>query len=101
MSYIILITLLSTHIANYKEHFIDIGVNFAITFALKRLLKSFGEDTKSEFIGLGGYSLTCKEFFEYLKAVKDSGTASPSGEEIKGLFPWLFEVIKEGVTNKQ
>lgn len=96
MGYTIGILMLLAHVSAYKEYLIDIGINFSVTYVLKRLLRSFddGSKTKSDLVGLGGYALTSKSFFVYLKAIQDTGCATEGIGNSDGLFQQLIKGIK-------
>lgn len=103
MLYGIELGFLISHFAAYREQITNVFINFAITFALKRLLKSINDTEKSDMVSLAGYSLTFASFLEYLAAVKEAGTGSTiTGvtEPVKGLIPELIDAIKETISSK-
>lgn len=95
MFYLIELTALILHITKYKEYFGNIAMNFAVTFALNKIMKSINDKEKADMINLAGYTLTFSSFIEYLAAVKNT----PTGEDTTGAIKiWhLAPMIKEAI----
>ena len=77
------------HVLSYHEQYANIGISFAVTYVLKRLIKSGGSVTNSELIGVGGYSISINEFVKLLYKIKHSSMAiseTPEGKKIIGGF---------------
>lgn len=70
---VILYAILLAHLNSYKDHYVNIGITFAITYAMKRLVRVAGAKDNADLVGLGGYSLTIGEFVKMLGAIKSSG----------------------------
>lgn len=79
---IILYALLLAHFNAYKNQYANIGITFAISYALKRLLRSVSKD-HADLVGLGGYSLTFGEFVKLLGQIKKNGIGTQSDEADK------------------
>lgn len=93
------------HIAVYKEFFIKMIRTFGITYALKKILKGCGEGNKADVVSLAGYSMTATEFIKYVNEALKNGSmkldSKTSEEVVKGLFPTLFEGIKEAIVGDE
>lgn len=70
MLYVIELGVLIAHLNTYKSHIITIASNFAITFALSKIMQSVESRDKADMIKLGGYSITFGSLVDYLAAVK-------------------------------
>lgn len=84
---VILYAILFAHLNAYKQYYGNIGVTFAITYLMKRLVRSTGAKDQSDLVGLGGYTLTIGEFVKLLDAIKKnsfSGSNSEASNEIIG-----------------
>lgn len=94
MFYLIELTALILHITKYKEYFSNIAMNFAVTFALNKIMKSINDKEKADMINLAGYSLTFSSFIDYLAAVKNT----PNGELEGAIKIWnVIPMIKEAI----
>lgn len=93
------------HVSGYKEYFIRIIRCFGVTCVIKKILKASGEGTKADMVALGGYSMTGSEVVNYMAATLRSGSwkiENRTEEEIvKGLFPTLWESVKEGLLKEE
>lgn len=101
---LILYGIFLAHINSYREYYSRIGITFAVTYAMKRLIRSSGKKDDADLIGLAGYSLTIGEFFNLLGAMKKSSVYGGNSEEankiISGLFGKGIDLIKDLVIGK-
>lgn len=95
----ILYGLLLAHFVAYKDYYAKIGVTFAITYLIKRLVKSAGDKDNADLVGLGGYTLTIGEFIKLLNSIKKNSFTGSSSEEtneiIGGLLGQIMDSIKD------
>jgi hypothetical protein len=77
---VILYGILLAHFNTYRNQYANIGITFAVSFLMKRLLKSAGQKEHGEIVGLGGYTLTIGEFVKLLGQMKKNGIGVQSEE---------------------
>jgi hypothetical protein len=73
------------------------GTTFALTFATKRFVKSFGSKNESEIIALAGYTLTFGEFIKLISQVRNNASKAPSKETmdiVGGALGKLIEMVQ-------
>lgn len=95
---IILYGILLAHINAYREYYTKIGITFAVTYMMKRLIRSSGQKDNADLIGLAGYSLTIGQFFILLNVMKNSGAYGGNSAEankiIGGLLGGSVDLLK-------
>ena len=85
------------HIAAYHEQYSNIGMTFALTYVIKRWVKSWSKDD-ADIIGIGGYALTVGEFAKLIKDIKTTsfqGNAVDSGKIMGGVLGKSVDWIKD------
>lgn len=80
MGYLFLVELglIASHIAANKHHFQNIFLSFAVTFVLKKFMKSMGEKDKAGLVGLAGYSIALSHILLYFADI--SKTSNGTGD---------------------
>lgn len=95
---LILYGLFIAHLNAYRDYYMRIGITFSMTFLMKKLVKSGGQQDNAELIGLGGYALTIGEFVKLIGAMKSSGLYRGNSEEankiIGGLLGGSVDLLK-------
>ena len=87
------------HVYSYREEYMNIGITFATTVILRKLVKSIGSTDNSDLIGLGGGALTVGECAKLLNELTSKGFAgipkdsSGTGEPFFG----ILELIKSSL----
>ena len=83
------------HIYSYRERYTEIGITFAVTYMLKRLVRQTGNTDHADLVGLGGYALTVNGFIKLLSDMKKSGFTGNSSESSKFIGGGLGSVIDQ------
>lgn len=78
---IILYGILIAHLNAYREQYANIGITFAMTFVIKKLIKAGGNVDHADLIGVGGYALTIGEFVKLIGKMKVAGGIIAQSEE--------------------
>jgi len=90
---LILYGILLAHLNAYRNYYANIGIMFAMTYVMKRLIRSSSSNDHADLIGLGGYTLTIGEFVKLLKAMKEAGFKGNSEEANKIIGGMLGEGV--------
>ena len=78
------------HIVGYHEQYANMGISFALTYVIKRIIKSGGSITNSEIFGVGGYSITAGEFVKLLTKMNKAGSTMLDNPESKKIIGGLL-----------
>jgi len=90
---VVLYGILMGHFYSYRERYTQIGITFAVTYMLKRLIKQTGNIDNADLVGLGGYALTVDGFIMLLGDMKKSGFTGNSPESSKFIGGDLEKII--------
>jgi len=85
MMSVVLYGIIMGHIYSYRERYTQIGITFAVTYMLKRLVRQTGNMDHADLVGLGGYALTVDGFIKLLGDMKRNGFTGNAKEPTKSI----------------